>query len=65
VVVTLGADLEIPFDDPPVDNLITGFAFDPEVIGKLDLLPFFLPFFDFFFAFFEPSHFLKSFLSLS
>jgi hypothetical protein len=65
VVVALGTDLEIAFDDPPVDDLVTGFAFHPEVIGKLDLLALLFPLFYFFFAFLEPGHFFKCFLSLS
>jgi hypothetical protein len=59
MVVALGANLKIPFDDLPIDDLITRVAFHPKLFRGLQLFSFLLPFF-FFFTFFKPGHPLRS-----
>jgi hypothetical protein len=59
MIVTLGANLKIPFDDLPIDDLITRVAFHPKLIRGLRFFSY-LFLLSFFFPFFKPSHPLRS-----
>jgi hypothetical protein len=60
MVVALWANLEVPFNHLPVNDLITGVAFRPELLGKLRFSPFLFGFLLVFFSFLKQRHRLRS-----
>jgi hypothetical protein len=57
MVVALGTDLKIPFDNLAIDDLITGVAFHPKGIRGFQFLSFLFLVFPFL-TFFKPGHLL-------
>jgi hypothetical protein len=45
MIVAFWANLKVPFDDLPIDDLVTGVAFHPKMVRGLRLLSFLFLFF--------------------